>query len=66
MEFFESSKYYTLNKPTYTLLRWIGILGQTITIYLVKFYFGFNFQFLLSNFVIGIGLISNLYLIPIK
>ena len=63
MEFFESSKYYTLNKPTYTYLRWIGILGQIITIYIVKFYFGFSFQFLLSNFVIGIGIISNLYLI---
>tara|TARA_B100001057_G_scaffold485201_1_gene564534 strand:+ start:2007 stop:3287 length:1281 start_codon:yes stop_codon:yes gene_type:complete len=63
MEFFETSKYYTLNKSTYIALRWIGILGQLISINVVYFYFNFDFNFLLSNFVVLVGVLSNLYLI---
>ena len=63
MEFFETSKYYTLKKSTYIALRWIGILGQLISINVVYFYFNFDFNFLLSNFVVLVGVLSNLYLI---
>ena len=65
MKFFETSKYYTLKKSTYISLRWIGIIGQLISINLVYFYFGFDFDFFLSNLVIFFGIISNLYLIII-
>ena len=63
MKFFETSKYYTLKKSTYISLRWIGIIGQLISIYIVYFYLNFDFDFIISNIVILIGILSNLYLI---
>ena len=63
MKFFETSKYYTLKKSTYITLRWIGIIGQLVSINLVYFYFGFDFDFVYSILIICIGIISNLYLI---
>ena len=50
MKFFETSKYYTLKKSTYITLRWIGIIGQLISINLVYFYF--NFHILYFNKII--------------
>ena len=63
MRFFEDSKYYSLKKSTYINLRWIGIIGQLISIYLVYLYFDFKFNFFLTNLVIFFGVLSNLYLI---
>ena len=63
MKFFETSKQYTLKKSTYINLRWIGIIGQLISIYLVYFYFNFKFDFISTNIIIFIGILSNLYLI---
>ncbi|MBD1140852.1 ActS/PrrB/RegB family redox-sensitive histidine kinase [Pelagibacterales bacterium SAG-MED39] len=63
MKFFETSKYYSLKKSTYISLRWIGIIGQLISVNLVYFYFNFEFDFIYCNFVILLGVISNLYLI---
>ena len=63
MKFFETSKYDSLRKSTYVNLRWIGIIGQLISVNLVYFYFNFSFDFVLSNFIILIGTLSNLYLI---
>ena len=63
MEFNQASKTYSLNKSTYINLRWIGIIGQFITINSVKFIFGFDFNYILSNFIVIIGAISNVYLI---
>jgi len=65
MKFFETSKYYSLKKSTYISLRWIGIIGQLFSINLVYLYFGFDFDFFLSNLVIFFGALSNLYLIVI-
>ena len=63
MKFFETSKYYSLKKSTYINLRWIGIIGQIASIYLVYFYFNFEFDFLYSNVIIFFGILSNFYLI---
>ncbi len=63
MKFFETSKYYSLKKSTYISLRWIGILGQLISIYFVYFFLNFDFEFILSNIVILVGILSNFYLI---
>jgi len=63
MKLFETSKQYSLKKSIYINLRWIGTIGQFISVYLVYFYFNFDFNFLYSNIIIGIGVISNLYLI---
>ena len=63
MKFFETSKQYSLKKSIYINLRWIGIIGQLISVYLVYFYFNFYFNFIASNIFIIIGIISNFYLI---
>ena len=63
MKFFETSKYYSLKKSTYITLRWIGIIGQLISVNVVYFYFNFSFDFIYSNIIITIGILSNLYLI---
>ena len=63
MKFFETSKYYTLKKSTYISLRWIGIIGQLISINLVFFYFNFKFDVFYSNLTVIFGALSNLYLI---
>ena len=63
MKFFETSKYYTLKKSTYIFLRWIGIIGQLISINVVYFYFDFKFDFILANLIVFIGILSNLFLI---
>ena len=61
--FFETSKFHSLKKSTYISLRWIGIIGQFFSVNIVYFYFNFNFDFILTNFIIFIGILSNLYLI---
>lgn len=66
MKFFETSKYYSLKKSTYIYLRWIAIIGQLITINFVYFIFSFEFNLILENSIILIGIISNLYLIYIN
>jgi len=63
MKFFETSKQYSLKKSIYINLRWIGIIGQLISVYLVYFYLNFDFNFIFANFFISIGIIGNLYLI---
>ena len=57
------SKFYSLNKSTYINLRWIGIIGQFLTINIVYFVFNFQFNIYLTNFIIFIGIITNLILI---
>ena len=63
MKFFETSKYHFFKKSTYVSLRWIGIIGQLISIYFVYFFLNFEFNFYLSNLIILLGIFSNLYLI---
>ena len=65
MKFFETSKYHFFKKSTYISLRWIGIIGQLISVYLVYFFLNFEFDFLTSNLVIFFGILSNLFLIYI-
>ena len=62
MKFFETSRYYSLKKSIYINLRWIGIIGQIISIYFVYFYLQFKFDFIYSNIIIFLGILSNIYL----
>ena len=66
MKFFETSKYFSLKKSIYINLRWIAILGQLVTINLVFLVFNFKFNFVLANFIILIGALSNLHLFYIN
>ena len=63
MKFFETSKHHSFKKSTYITLRWIGIIGQLIAVNFVYFILEFKFDFINSNIVIFIGIISNFYLI---
>ena len=65
MKFFETSKYHFFKKSTYISLRWIGIIGQLISVCFVYFILDFKFNFTISILAISIGIISNLYLIYI-
>ena len=62
MELLDPSSKYTLNKSTYINLRWIGIFGQFITINIVAFIFEFEFNYILTNFVVFLGGLSNIFL----
>ena len=63
MKFFETSKYYSFKKSTYISLRWIGTIGQLIAVNFVYFVLNFKFDFITSNLVIFLGVLSNFYLI---
>ncbi len=63
MKFFETSKYHSFKKSTYISLRWIGIIGQLITVNFVYFFLNFEFDCFTSNLIIILGILSNLYLI---
>ena len=65
MKFFETSKYHFFKKSTYISLRWIGIIGQLISVNFVYFFLNFKFDFILSNLIIFLGILSNFYLIYI-
>ena len=65
MKFLETSKYYSFKKSTYVSLRWIGIIGQLISVNFVYFFLNFKFDFFTSNLIIILGILSNLYLIYI-
>ncbi len=62
MKLFETSKYHFFKKSTYITLRWIGIIGQLISVYFVYFFLNFDFDFITSNLVIFLGILSNLFL----
>ena len=63
METSSVSNIYSLNKSTYINLRWIGIIGQFLTINIVYFIFKFQFNIYLTNLIIILGVISNLILV---
>ncbi len=63
MKFFETSKYHSFKKSTYITLRWIGIIGQLIAVNFVYLFLNSSFDFISSNLVIFLGILSNLYLI---
>ena len=62
MELSINSKSSHLNKITYVNLRWIGVIGQFITINAVAFLFKFEFNFLLANIIVFLGALSNIFL----
>ena len=62
MELSSNSKSSYINKITYVNLRWIGVIGQFITINAVAFLFKFEFNFLLANIIVFLGALSNIFL----
>ena len=62
MEFFQTSKIYSLRKSTYINLRWTAYFGQLTAILLVKFLLEFQFNYIACILIIIISILSNLYL----
>jgi len=62
MKFFETSKYHFFKKSIYINLRWIAIVGQLITINFVYFFLNFNFDFLSTNIIVFVAILSSFYL----
>ena len=63
MELSPDSKSSYLNKNTYVNLRWIGIIGQFITINTVTFIFELKFNFEIANIIVLLGALSNIFLL---
>ena len=59
---FKSSKDFQLDRNTFINLRWIALLGQFAAINFVKVVFQFDFSYLTCNFIVCIGVITNLFL----
>ncbi len=62
MKFSETSNLYSLDKSTYVNLRWIGYIGQLITVLVVEFFLEFNFNYFSCISIIVLSILTNLYL----
>ena len=62
MNYIKSSKLFYLNKSTYINLRWIAIVGQLTTIFIVQFLLNFNFNYIACVVIISISILTNIYL----
>tara|TARA_B100000989_G_scaffold290344_1_gene263392 strand:- start:18714 stop:19994 length:1281 start_codon:yes stop_codon:yes gene_type:complete len=63
METKNVSNIYTLNKSTYINLRWIAIIGQLLTINIAAYIFNFKFYLTITNFIIFVGVCTNIFLV---
>ena len=63
METKNVSNIYTLNKSTYINLRWIAIIGQLLTINIAAYIFIFKFYLTITNFIIFVGVCTNIFLV---
>ena len=61
-DLFKLEENLQLEKKTLVFLRWIAIIGQSITIYTVYFIFKFEFPALYCSLIIFLGATTNLYL----
>ena len=59
---FQSLRDFQLNKRTFVNLRWIALLGQLLTIIVVKFVLNFQFDFFYCIFIVSLGFLTNLHL----
>ena len=62
MQILNNSDIYTLNRSTYVNLRWIAFIGQILAIFIVQFILNFNFNYLPCLSIIGLGVVTNIYL----
>ena len=62
MKFDDNSDVFTLNRTTYVNLRWIAFIGQISSIFVVEFLLNFKFNYLPCLIIIGLGVITNIFL----
>ena len=51
-----------LEKKTVVILRWIALLGQLVTIYLVHFWVGFDLPLIFCSLTIFFGGVTNIFI----
>tara|TARA_B100000029_G_scaffold136499_2_gene131072 strand:- start:1325 stop:2611 length:1287 start_codon:yes stop_codon:yes gene_type:complete len=61
-DFFTSKDNIQLDKRTLVILRWLALVGQYLTIFIVYFVFKFNLPFFYCSIIIFVGILSNFYL----
>ena len=57
MKFQETSNLFSLNKLTYTNLRWIAYLGQLSAILIVQFFLEFKFNYFFCILIVFISIL---------
>tara|TARA_B100000674_G_scaffold362903_1_gene305570 strand:+ start:1206 stop:2492 length:1287 start_codon:yes stop_codon:yes gene_type:complete len=62
MKFEDNSDIFALNRTTYVNLRWIAFIGQISSIFVVEFLLNFKFNYLPCLIIIGLGVITNIFL----
>ena len=62
MKFEDNSDVFALNRTTYVNLRWIAFIGQISSIFVVEFLLNFKFNYLPCLIIIGLGVITNIFL----
>ena len=65
MNFFDLLKFeedLRLEKKTVIILRWIALIGQLITIYIVHFYFSFKLPIIYCSLTIFCGGVTNIFI----
>ena len=61
-EFFRYEDDLSLEKKTVVILRWIALIGQLITIYIVHFFVGFELPLIYCSLTIFFGGITNIFI----
>ena len=59
---FREEKNLVLDKKTVVVLRWIALIGQLITIYIVHFYLNFKLPIIFCSLTIFFGGVTNIFL----
>ena len=62
MKFTENLELYSLNRTTYVNLRWIALIGQILSIFVVEFILNFKFNYLPCLLIIALGVTTNIFL----
>ncbi len=62
MKFQKASNIYSLNRSTYSNLRWIAYLGQLTAILVVQFLLEFKFNYFYCITIVFISVLTNIYL----
>ena len=59
---FREEKNLVLDKKTVVVLRWIALIGQLITVYIVHFYLNFKLPIIFCSLTIFFGGVTNIFL----
>jgi len=61
-EIFKDQHNINLDKKTLVILRWIAFFGQFLTIFIVKFFLNYEFEFIFCFLIVFLSSLTNIYL----